>query len=97
MSGIAVGQLSRRQMEPADKGSDEHHQTVIRRERGVDLLHDGIGGRVVLDGRAEERHGGGHKHRRRHSFAADIADDEGHIIAVPVEIIQIASDALHRH
>ena len=51
----------------------------------------------MLDGSAEERYRGGHEHRRRHAFSADIADDEGHIIAVPVEIIQIASDALHRH
>ena len=97
MPCVAVRQLSRRQMKPADKSGDEHHRTVVRREAGIDLPHNHIGRQVMLDGSTEERNGRAHEHRRRHTFAADIADDEGDIVAVTVEIIQIASDTLHRH
>ena len=51
----------------------------------------------MLDGSAEERDGRGHEHCRRQAFAADVTDDERDIIAVPIEIIQVASYALHRH
>ena len=44
----------------------------------------------MLDGR-------GHEHCRRQAFAADVTDDERDIIAIPIEIIQVASYALHRH
>ena len=97
MTCVAVAQLSRRQMETTDKSGDEHHQTVIRRERRINLLHDGVGGQMPLDSRAEERYGSGHEHRCGHAFATDISDDERHIIAIPVEIIQVAADALHGH
>ena len=51
----------------------------------------------MLDGCTEERNGRAHEHRRRHTFAADIPDDEGDIVAVTVEIIQVTADTLHRY
>ena len=97
VTGIAVGQLTRRQMELTYKSGDEHHEAVISRERGVDLSHDDLRRQMVLDGSAEKRDGSRHEHSRRKTLSADITDDEGHIIAVSVEIIQVASDTLHRH
>ena len=97
MARVAVRELPRGQMELTDQCRDEHHRAVVQREDGVDLFHDDVGGRVMPDGRAEERDGGGHEHRRRHTFPTDVTDDEGDIIAVPVKIVQVAPDTPHRH
>ena len=52
---------------------------------------------MPLDSRPEKRDGSGHEHRCGHAFATDVTDDERDIIAIPVEVIQVASDTLHRH
>ena len=96
MPGVAIMEMSVREVQDADKECDEHVLVVLLSERVVDLGRDQMRVLFVRRDATEEGPDRRHDKRSRNTFSADIADAEEEFVVADIEIIQIAADLLRR-
>jgi hypothetical protein len=73
---VTIIDLTGADIQDSAKKSDEHAGLVIATDLGIQAREDFTGSATAAGGRSEQRLGHGHKERRGHSFAGDIADSK---------------------